>query len=89
MRKTLWALTVVGMLAGCGTDPGKTLSRQFSDDPDVEEAANDMEESKLDYENCLKDQEEEITISCDQWKEIYEEDRDAYERILKEKSAKR
>ena len=84
MGKILWALALTAALAGCGTSPNRTLS-----DDDIEEAANDMEESKLDYEDCLRQQEEEEDVSCDEWKQIYEEDRDAYEFLVKQKKAQR
>ena len=85
MGKTFCAFALTLTLLGCGTHPNRAVSEE---DAEIEEAANDMEESKLDYENCLRQQEEE-NVSCDEWKEIYEEDRAAYELLLKQKGARR
>lgn len=73
------------VLTGCGTtQPAKFLD----DDPDLEEAADDVKESKLDYETCLKDQEDGAEVDCDYWKDMYEEDQLAYDQLLKARKAK-
>lgn len=77
------ALFIAALLTGCGTHPARPLI----DEADLQDAADDMEESRLDYESCLKDQEDEPDIYCDDWKEIYEDDRDAYELLIKQKKA--
>jgi len=38
-----------------------------------------MAESKQEYELCLHDQEEEIDVDCEVFRDIYEEDREAYD----------
>jgi hypothetical protein len=79
----LGALLAAALLTGCGSHPAKPLI----DAADIQDAAEDMEESRLDYQGCLKDQEDEPDINCDEWKEIYEDDQDAYEWLIKRKKA--
>lgn len=79
MYRAILFLAALGLLAGCAANP----AQPFTADDEVEEARSDMEESKRDYELCLHDQEEEVDIDCEVFKEIYEEDREAYENLLK------
>lgn len=79
----LGALFAAALLAGCGSHPARPLI----DAADIQGAAEDMEESRLDYQGCLKDQEDEPEINCDIWKEIYEDDQDAYELLVQRKKA--
>jgi hypothetical protein len=81
MRKILWAIAVAAALTGCGTTP----SGRVTGDPDIDEAANDVEESKSDYEACTREQEEDKELSCEEFKEMYEEDLQAYNDILVKK----
>lgn len=85
MRKLFWAMVVAGFLTGCGTGPSKALG---GDDPDIEEALNDMEESKAEFEGCLRDQDEYDELDCEPFKEMYEEDREAYQQLLKSRQAR-
>lgn len=80
----LSALALLGLLAGCASH----LSKTSPDESDIKDAESDMHESKLDYESCLRDQEEEVEIDCEIFKEIYEEDRETYEYLIKLKKAK-
>jgi hypothetical protein len=74
---------VLCLAAGCSSAPSTPGM-----DPDVEEALSDMQDSKREYEICVHDQEEEPELPCDTFKEIYEEDKDAYERLLVQKGGK-
>lgn len=75
----LWGFALLGLLAGCAAHPVRTTP----DNSDIEEAQSDMDDSKRDYESCLQDREDEVEIDCEVFKEIYEEDREAYEALLK------
>ncbi|MGZ8219640.1 hypothetical protein [Methylomagnum sp.] len=81
----LGMLLSAALLTGCVS----RLASSLSGDPDIQDAADDMEESRLDYESCLKDQEDEFGLNCDDWKDIYEDDQDAYERLVKRQQAQR
>lgn len=85
-RKAFWAVVIAAFLTGCGTAPVKPVGE---DDPDLDEAMSDMEESKAEYQACLRDQDEYDEMDCEPFKEMYEEDREAYEQMAKAKNARR
>ena len=87
--RPLFSLVLAALLAGCGSAPGKAATGQSGEDPEVEEARSDMEDSRAEYEGCLRDQDEYDDLDCDLFKEIYEEDREAYERVRKAAQARR
>ncbi len=90
MRKILGALALATLLAGCQTAPSKTAPPgQVVADPEIDEAANELEESKSDYESCVREQEDDRGLDCDVAKEMYEEDQEAYDDLLRKKKAKR
>lgn len=86
MRIRLGAVILAAILSACATTPADHKAHL---DADIEEAANDMEDSKRDYEDCLREQEEDEEWSCDEFKDMYEEDQQAYERLLRKKAASR
>jgi hypothetical protein len=83
MARTSGIIAITIALSACASDFG----RAFLIGSDLEEAAADLEDSKFDYETCVREQEEEDN-SCDPWKDLYEEDRAAYERLLKQQKSK-
>lgn len=81
------ALAMAGFLNGCGTtNPAKAAG---DEDSEVEEARIDMEDSKAEYEACLRDQDEYEDLDCEPFKEMYDEDHEAYRQILEAKKAGR
>ncbi|CAL1239367.1 hypothetical protein [Candidatus Methylocalor cossyra] len=66
------------LLGACAPSP----SVRPTNDSELEEAANDLEDSKYEYEACLREQEEDDNLSCEELKEMYEEDRRAYDQAL-------
>jgi hypothetical protein len=89
MRSMLGAIALAMLLAGCQSAPEKPPARApVAVDPEIEEAAEDVEASKADYEGCLRDQEDDRYLNCEAAKEMYEEDQQAYDAILIRKKAK-
>jgi hypothetical protein len=87
MYRLLWVLALLGLLAGCGAAPKPAPA---AIDSDIEEAQDEMQESKQEYEGCLRDSEEAYDdMDCEVFKEIYEEDREAYENLIRLKKAGR
>ncbi|BBL76252.1 hypothetical protein [Methylomagnum ishizawai] len=90
MRKILGTLALAAWLAACQTAPDKAAAHGHGTanvDPDLDEASNDLEESKSDYEACLREQEDDAELDCEASKEMYEEDQAAYDALLKKKKA--
>lgn len=90
MRSILGAMALAILLAGCQSAPQKKPAPApvAAVDPEVEEAAEDVEASKADYEGCLRDQEDDRDLNCEAAKEMYEEDQQAYDAILIRKKAR-
>lgn len=78
LRQTVWAMAATTLLGACAPSP----SVRPTNDSELEEAANDLEDSKYEYEACLREQEEDDNLSCEELKEMYEEDRRAYDQAL-------
>lgn len=91
MRNILSAFALAALLAACQTPPTKTTAhgQAGSVDPELDEANNDLEESKRDYEYCLREQEDDRALDCEASKEMYEEDQEAYDDLLKKKKIPR
>jgi len=89
MRNIPAALALAVFLAGCQTAPSNVPPKpaQSALDPEIEEASADLEESKSDYDSCVRAQDDDPEINCEMVKEMYDEDQAAYDDLLRRRKA--
>ncbi len=78
MRTILLATAVAGVLYGCGTASKLPPVAGLT----AEEATERLEESKREYETCVKNREP-GRPTCDSLEDLYERDKQAYESVVR------
>jgi hypothetical protein len=78
MRTTLLATALISLLSGCASAPKAVPPPGMT----LEDAAERLEESKREYEACVKNREP-GRPTCDSLERLYDQDQEIYESLAR------